>query len=391
MSTQERDSEQRSYLSYDTVLVFATNFGLVFLGIFSCFGAERWLCEAVPLVVIALELTASMVKRISEGWYWLKPRPFGIILALSMVVPTPLFFWLAVTKIWELSPPGAVFFVHFPTSFILGCLGGFELRFQSMMGLNPSPFPPRKTGHRDSDSAGANGFGDGPEEKEGGKATAAYPASRAWIWKLLVAQAVFLVGFAGWGAAIACGLGFLQPPRSLQMPPGTIGDIELDRQGRIYLALQMYGRVQVYDNSGRFLYGWQVDTAGGTMKMEIRRGTRVNVVAHRVDRQYVYSLAGELLDEKEVDGDYVRRFGDDTPLEEEGPGGSRYRVRWRTFYPYVTKTSDGKDAVNILSTPFWLWLMMAPFPTFIWALIGIATTLAIVLPRELRKRRKTGP
>lgn len=207
---------------------------------------------------------------------------------------------------------------------------------------------------------------------------------RAWIWKLILAQAAFLVGLLCWGTAVASGLGVFKPPRNLQMPMGTIGDIELDTSGRIYLALQLYGRVQVYASDGGFLHGWQVDTGGGTMKMEIDPADRIHIVVHRVYRHYVFSPSGDLLEEAEVDGDYIRCFGDGSPLAEHGASRIWYQVRWRTLFPCVVKLSRADTAIAAVSTPLWLWVAMAPFPSLLWGLVGVAGSLQILLTHSLR-------
>lgn len=150
--------------TFDTFVVTGGAASLVVLSVFSCFGAEHRLCEIVSFGVIGLELGAIIVKRVLEGWYWLKPRPFGIFVAFSGMVPTALSVWLAVNKFWEVSPPAAVFLVHMPTSLILACLGGLDVRFKSIAGFNPSPVPLAKARNGNSVSKTANGAGGDPKE-----------------------------------------------------------------------------------------------------------------------------------------------------------------------------------------------------------------------------------
>ena len=206
--------------------------------------------------------------------------------------------------------------------------------------------------------------------------------SKGNIVKLAGAQMLFLVALAGWVGAVGSALGFFAPPTTFQMPPGAIGDIEVDDQGRIYLLLQMSGRVQVYDRKGGFLQGWQIESRGGTMKMELGQDDRLTVVARRVYRRYVYSPSGQLLDSEEIDGNVIQRFGDGHPLEEPLPEGGTYEVRWRWLYPTVVKDVPGSKESIVFVTPFHLWLFMAPFPALLWGLSGIGFTLIIILGRR---------
>src|SRR5262245_7627752 len=54
----------------------------------------------------------------------------------------------------------------------------------------------------------------------------------------------------------------LDKPTTTEFPPADPYDVAVDSQGRIYVALIYYGRVQRYSPEGKFETGWHVPVIG---------------------------------------------------------------------------------------------------------------------------------
>lgn len=141
------------------------------------------------------------------------------------------------------------------------------------------------------------------------------------------------------------------------------------------MALAFYGRVQAYEADGSFIRGWQVPARGGRMKMVLDPEGSIRVAVERGNHEYTYSMSGELLNQRRLSDEQMKMFGDATPLQETGPGGSLYQMRGKWLGPRVVRKTPGGLSRTVTHTPFYLWVIMAPLPAAVWTFVGLAVVL----------------
>ncbi|MCP4137518.1 MAG: hypothetical protein GY754_41510 [bacterium] len=181
---------------------------------------------------------------------------------------------------------------------------------------------------------------------------------------------------------------------NIELPPGWIDAIAIDKQDRIYCATS-YGRVQVYSSTGKHLKGTRVSTKG---VFEFKTGENNNLYVKTSHAYYkvVYTSEGELYTEKIVDKKRLEKI-DKFKSNVIDSGGNRYFAE-NGFFPTIYKEitfrypPTNKESITIpieiISVPFRLFIFQAPFPAA--HLIIFPTIVLIVINRRKRseKRRK---
>lgn len=205
---------------------------------------------------------------------------------------------------------------------------------------------------------------------------------RAWALKLS-ASALLLLGCVGWfGGALT----LIHKPAwissNTQLPLGDLQSVALDSQGRIYCGLGFYSRIQVYDNQGRFLRGWWVDAGGGMLRFHVAEGDRLEVEAVRRDRVFTFDPNGHLIESNQETETQREVFDRRDQLAAADARGRTFAIRNRLFWPHVVR-EDQAGQTTVVSTPWYLWPIMGPFPAWIFCAVGIVTLGITAVRRRL--------
>jgi hypothetical protein len=118
-------------------------------------------------------------------------------------------------------------------------------------------------------------------------------------------------------------------------PLGRPRNVVADEQGRIYVALQPYARVQVYNKNGSFLFGFFTRAGAGAFFVRIDPDGRLNVATARSDRLHVYDRNGKLLSTKITNGKIYDQLANKRVNGFVDEAGNRYLVRGPLFSPSV--------------------------------------------------------
>ncbi len=84
-------------------------------------------------------------------------------------------------------------------------------------------------------------------------------------------------------------------PDNSRFPLNDVSGFDVDKEGRIYIAIQDYSRIQVYDKSGKFLNGWPVPSGYGIFRIWLKNN-QLNVVTSRTEKHLVYDNKGKLFE-----------------------------------------------------------------------------------------------
>jgi hypothetical protein len=189
----------------------------------------------------------------------------------------------------------------------------------------------------------------------------------------VISIAFIVLGLGSCGASLAATVLGSQLPSALELPLGSISGFTVDEDGRIYCAVDVYGRLQQYAADGGFLKGIHIPAAAGTFEVAWEHEGRRVIVATARNRM-VYKLSGDLefVSRARNNGElYVEmKAQGDAPVTR---AGAVYTLSNSLLvYPHIVRTDPDGSVHTIVRTPLHLWVVMAPFPALFYLLIGIA-------------------
>jgi hypothetical protein len=149
-----------------------------------------------------------------------------------------------------------------------------------------------------------------------------------------------LVGGAGFFSGFIFSSGTDQHAlRSFEFPLSDVQSMVVDSQGRIFVALAFYGRIQRYDSQGRFQRGWAAQSEGGPFALGLRGKDTIVTEVGRRQAQLLFDPDGRLLAERPNPRQQSLPTGD--PVTAIGPDGSLLELRHGLFSSSIVHDSAG--------------------------------------------------
>lgn len=135
----------------------------------------------------------------------------------------------------------------------------------------------------------------------------------------------------------------------------------VDEDDRLYVSIGTYGRVQVYEQTGRFLGGFFVGVPQARSLIGFDANGHIVVAVDRSDQIFVFTTDGALLAEKRG-GREMYASWKEKPQWAHDSAGREYVARGRALNPILVRVAPIGDEVVVLSNPFYLWPLVAPLP-----------------------------
>ena len=199
----------------------------------------------------------------------------------------------------------------------------------------------------------------------------------------IIGFTLLLVGFTGFFGGALSSLGVLKwVPNRIEFPLAHIGDMDIDRDGNLYVLSRFYGRVQVYDREGEFVGGWFYDAASGEVLIEINDKNEVEVAATAIDTIYVFDVNGELLktnEYEEIDSWYSEADIKKHLFDELT--GTQYDAKGLVFPRIIQKGTNGENKIG--KNAFYLFPFQGAFQAVGMGMVGI-----IILNKIDKKQNK---
>lgn len=176
--------------------------------------------------------------------------------------------------------------------------------------------------------------------------------------------ALLCVGWIGWDAGLKNLDGPLVKYKYTERIALGNGSVQVDQRDRLYVYSHFYGRIQVFDSKGQFLYslgGFGNRTRVGLLTYALDRDNRLQVTVG--ETSWLFDAEGNLLDSATA---FLP-----SPFNNSDQEGNYYRVQNGWFYPRIIKVQPNNTRVTVISTPFWEWARSGPLPAFIWMLLGV--------------------
>jgi hypothetical protein len=122
---------------------------------------------------------------------------------------------------------------------------------------------------------------------------------------LIIGSVLILFGILGFFGGALSSLGVLKwVSNSFEFPLAHISDMELNKDGDLFVIAGFYGRVQKYDQNGDFVLGWFIGTGGVHANMEINDKDQIEVATLPKDKIDVFDKNGKLLRTKKQEDLY---------------------------------------------------------------------------------------
>jgi len=172
-----------------------------------------------------------------------------------------------------------------------------------------------------------------------------------------------------------------------QFPLANPNGITIDNEGRIYLAIRAYGRIQVYSSEGDFIKGWFVDTYGGDFNIWIEDDHLLHVCTRMTDRHDVFDSSGQLIKSIEITSydEEKRLFEKAGGLKEQDALGNTYTVKSSQWSPQVTKTTPTGHQEVLVKGRYYFALIRSPVSAWFVFIMGLAMsfTLGMVIKKKV--------
>jgi len=215
----------------------------------------------------------------------------------------------------------------------------------------------------------------------------------AGVWITAKAMSVLLAFFCFWLWIFVSGIGTEMDyirmrlfSSQTQFSLGHLSGIAVDDESRIYLAVQTYSRIQVYNKKGDFVKGWFVEAGGGIFDVWVEGKDSIHVVTSRMRTHDVFDSSGRLLKSIKVTSNEESSalFKKAGGLKTKDFSGNTYSILSPEWFPRIVKlTSDGKYSV-VIEDPFYLWLVKTPLPIFL--VFATSLIMLTVLGKVIKKK-----
>ena len=158
---------------------------------------------------------------------------------------------------------------------------------------------------------------------------------------------------------------------SFEFPLGAAEGIAVDSSGNIYCGAQFYGRVQKYDSKRCFLFAIEVHSNGGPFRIRVNENDELEVATARENEYCRFSPQGDLLQHRKEPIDIYEEFGPKQDYACKGPDGADYRLGvFPRIFPSIIKYTKEGEYSTVVSVPFYLWIVMGPFPAWLYIPAG---------------------
>lgn len=169
-----------------------------------------------------------------------------------------------------------------------------------------------------------------------------------------IASACLIIGITGFLAPALLIVSKIEFSESFEWPVGNTRSALQHSSGIYIVPHEPSGRVQLYDNSLKFLRGWQIEANGGSFNLNISDDNSFYIYTARGDMKYHFDLQGKLLSSEK----HLER--------------------------YPNNRSHLLDVA--IPTPAYLWVFTNPFKAWIVAVLGII--LANIANRLSKSKRR---
>ena len=213
-----------------------------------------------------------------------------------------------------------------------------------------------------------------------------------WIMTMLLSVSLLLigVGLLGFGSQVSKVM--MQSTRrflfseKVQFPLTNLKGITIDSIGHIYLAIQAYGRIQIYNSEGNFIKGWFVDTEGGGLGIWIEDDDLLHVCTRVTGIHDIFDPNGQLLERRDITSpdENVRLFEKAAGLKEQDTFGNTYIIKSPKWSPHVIKTTPTGHQIVLVKGRYYFWLIRSPLG--VWFVIITGLAMFVTLWKPIKKK-----
>ena len=170
--------------------------------------------------------------------------------------------------------------------------------------------------------------------------------------------------------------GFLVSLRVLdytkELPLSAVENIEVSNNGNIYLGLHFYGKIQVYNEEGKFLMNWDVQNQGGSFKFDIV-GDTILIASINNDKFTKHDLKGNIISQEKSSEAYFNI--QDSRFFFDSTRNTTYEIKSGLF-PKIEK-SNNSGKITLIEMPILLEIFKGPFPAWLLFITGLVMRFSL--------------
>lgn len=151
-----------------------------------------------------------------------------------------------------------------------------------------------------------------------------------------------------------------------EKPLKYVNGMAVDTNGYIYIGDEEGSYIQVFDENGKFSYGFSFDTGAGWFEFGIDKNNIIHIVTARTDSHFQY-LNGNLLSVEKIDYEQQCELQSAYDMSSSDSFTANFKEYQLTNHKLkIYDETNNRDKTVSLSVPVW------PFPIFVYWLIGAA-------------------
>jgi len=198
-------------------------------------------------------------------------------------------------------------------------------------------------------------------------------SKRLFLYFFLIMTLLGLFGFFN-GFLTAWNKAFWVSSKT-ELPLGDLSGVAVDSKGNVYCVANFYYRIQKYAPDGTFLKGWSSQDNNPRIRvneydqLESANDNRTRSGDYP-DTLSTYDSEGNLISEEVVDNCYAQ-FGEECERLCRITSGDIYIIHNKWLWPHIVKKAPSGNESIVIDTPLYLWLILGPFPSWIFFAFGL--------------------
>jgi len=180
---------------------------------------------------------------------------------------------------------------------------------------------------------------------------------------------LFIVAILGWfGSTLIRKTDIVQP--NTELPYAHLRGIVVDEQNNIYLGVQYFGRIQMYDAQGCFQKGWFIESDGGLFRLKTNDQGQLEVATARTNLHYTFDQNGNIISVTE-NSESFDNFTEINEYEVRSKDGTIYTITFPMIWPQIIKTTIEGQSSTIISIKPYSWFFIGTVPALFCGVLAI--------------------
>lgn len=190
---------------------------------------------------------------------------------------------------------------------------------------------------------------------------------------IILAILITVIGLVGFSKGLI--YSYDTQSQNLSLPLGEPRGIVVDTTGRIYVGAHFYTKVLVYSRYGKYEGCLNFDASGGDFRIIIDNDNMVSIATVRNKMLYQFNK-DKMIISAIPDNNAYKEFGEINEYQFTDKQDIVFKLSNKFSFPSVIKQTPSGNETTIVSTSFYEWIFLGPFPAWLFVVFGIIVILS---------------